>query len=373
MASLLPVDPRYLSPVIAMTKERHEDYIIIGGGVAGICAAIELCLQGIRPTVIEAGTYPSHKVCGEFLSPECLPWIYKQHIDPISISNVRFRIEGKSLDFTFPTPAGSLSHLTLDPLLVERATSLGAKFLIETKVEAFYPKRHQADKHLLRLSTGESVSASSLIVAAGRVGSLSSRPSHAELPYVGIKAHFDGIRLEDLKMFGFRGAYLGLSPVEEGKANLACLATTKRVKEAGSPELLMQKLIAEYPDLREAVSSGTKLFDRWMSAPIPPFGFKKTPDWHDTYFIGDAALTAPPACGKGLSLSIAGGMMAARYAANKDAAGFKKSFRKRFLPSVLGAKAVHYLLMHPGTAKIALWGCNRSPVFARRFFEAISV
>jgi flavin-dependent dehydrogenase len=39
-----------------------HDYVIVGGGIAGLCAANQLCDQGITPLVIESGDYPSHKI-----------------------------------------------------------------------------------------------------------------------------------------------------------------------------------------------------------------------------------------------------------------------------------------------------------------------
>lgn len=351
-----------------MNKE-HYDCIIIGGGVAGLCAAIELCRRGITPLIIEAGCYPSHKVCGEFLSPESLSWLRELKIDPVQIKNVHFHIEDKSIDFIFPMPAGGLSHWMLDPSLAECAKSYGAKMLLQVKVEAFHPKQKSADPHVLELSTGKSISANSLIVAAGRLAGISSAPARCQ--YVGIKAHFEGIELnQSLKMFGFNGAYLGLSQIEEGKANLACLATMQRVESAGSIDQLMADLIAESDHLKGLLSKGTRIFDQWMSAPVPFFGFKQTPEWKDAYFIGDAALGIPPACGEGLSLAVSSGIMAAQYVSRSDSAGFKKSLHSWCAKPLRFAKVLNYLLMHPGLGKMAIGGFNLRPSLMQWLFRA---
>ncbi len=41
---------------------------IVGGGLAGLTLGIGLRQRGIPATVIEAGHYPRHRVCGEFMS-----------------------------------------------------------------------------------------------------------------------------------------------------------------------------------------------------------------------------------------------------------------------------------------------------------------
>jgi flavin-dependent dehydrogenase len=46
------------------------DIAIIGGGVAGSTAAALLAQHGLQVILIEKGTFPRQKVCGEFLSPE---------------------------------------------------------------------------------------------------------------------------------------------------------------------------------------------------------------------------------------------------------------------------------------------------------------
>ena len=41
---------------------------IIGGGLAGLTLGIGLCQRGVPVILWEAGRYPRHRVCGEFIS-----------------------------------------------------------------------------------------------------------------------------------------------------------------------------------------------------------------------------------------------------------------------------------------------------------------
>src|SRR5271168_5230893 len=48
------------------------DVVVIGGGPAGSSAAITAARLGASVALLEAGEYPRHKVCGEFVSAESL-------------------------------------------------------------------------------------------------------------------------------------------------------------------------------------------------------------------------------------------------------------------------------------------------------------
>ena len=41
---------------------------IIGGGLAGLSLGLGLRARGVPARLIEAGTYPRHRVCGEFIT-----------------------------------------------------------------------------------------------------------------------------------------------------------------------------------------------------------------------------------------------------------------------------------------------------------------
>ena len=53
----------------------NNQVLIIGGGLAGLTAAIHLSSIGIKVTVVEKNSYPKHKVCGEYISNEVLPYL----------------------------------------------------------------------------------------------------------------------------------------------------------------------------------------------------------------------------------------------------------------------------------------------------------
>ena len=47
---------------------KETEVLIIGGGLAGLTAAIHLSKKGFEVIVIEKNEFPKHNVCGEYIS-----------------------------------------------------------------------------------------------------------------------------------------------------------------------------------------------------------------------------------------------------------------------------------------------------------------
>ena len=82
---------------------KQNSIVIVGGGLAGLVAAIDLSKKKYDVTLIEKNEFPKHKVCGEYISNEVLPYLkslgldinslHPKHIDKLSFSLV----SGKSI------------------------------------------------------------------------------------------------------------------------------------------------------------------------------------------------------------------------------------------------------------------------------------
>ena len=85
-----------------------KEVLIIGGGLAGLTAAIHLVKNGLQVTVIEKNEYPKHKVCGEYISNEILTYytwlnITLQELKPTKITKLNFSTNaGKSIQLLCP-------------------------------------------------------------------------------------------------------------------------------------------------------------------------------------------------------------------------------------------------------------------------------
>jgi len=339
---------------------------IIGGGLAGLCAAIRLAELDNEPIVLEGGTYPCHKVCGEFLSPECLDFLHRWNIYPQEILDVELNTLSSKLVFSFPSPAGGISHFQLDSALAAKASTLGIKISTETKVKTILSKKTPQDLHCIILETGERMLVDRLIIATGRIPSYSSPP---QTHYLGFKAHFKGISLTNrLLLFSLPEAYIGLSPVENETVNVAGLIKFSNHASIDQATTI-NTLISQHPDLSNKLSQGSNLFPEWMITRLPSFGIKSTPKWLDAYFIGDASITVPPACGDGLAMAIIGGRLAAEYAVKNEFQAFKKQWDNQCRTHLYFAKLLHFCMLNPHLGATIMQLTSIFPSIAIQFFK----
>jgi flavin-dependent dehydrogenase len=114
---------------------------IIGGGLAGLTAAIHLRQKGYIVTLFEKNDYPKHKVCGEFISNEVLPYweslgVEIQKLQPTTLTQTVISIPtGKQLETVLPLGGFGISRYTLDNYLYTKAKEAGCQ-LIQQQVNA---------------------------------------------------------------------------------------------------------------------------------------------------------------------------------------------------------------------------------------------
>jgi len=115
--------------------------LIIGGGPAGLAAAIALRQRGIDCTVVEAREIAIDKACGEGLMPDSRETLARlgvtlQASDGFLFRGIRFSNAAHSVHARFPEAAGiGVRRPRLHMLLTERARQTGATLLFNSRVQ----------------------------------------------------------------------------------------------------------------------------------------------------------------------------------------------------------------------------------------------
>jgi 2-polyprenyl-6-methoxyphenol hydroxylase-like FAD-dependent oxidoreductase len=128
----------------------HIEAIIIGGGPAGLAAALSLKSAGIESLVIERQAAPIDKACGEGLMPDALDCLGSLGIEISSEMGAPFAgitfVEGaSSVSAAFPRGRGvGMRRLDLHRLLEERCRLSDIPIFWNTRANILDPHRVQA-------------------------------------------------------------------------------------------------------------------------------------------------------------------------------------------------------------------------------------
>ncbi len=295
---------------LSTVMETKMDILIAGGGLAGLTAAIHLLKSGFPVTVIEKNTYPQHKVCGEYISNEVLPYLEWLGLDipaagPCRIQNFQIStVEGNCLNAVLPLGGFGMSRYLLDALLYEHAIGLGGQFIHETITDISF----NTDEFQVSLGNKQVISARIVIGAYGKRDALDQKLSRdfiqKKSPWLAVKAHYEGPFPDDLvALHNFDGGYCGVSKVEENRINICYLvdyASFKRYKSI--PEHRMQVLYKN-EHLRKIFDNSRMLFDQSLVISQISFDPKNAVSQH-VLMIGDTAGLIHPLCGNGMAMAI---------------------------------------------------------------------
>lgn len=118
-----------------------ESVIIVGGGLAGLICANRLADKAVSVTLIEKKIYPFHRVCGEYVSNETLPFLKSNGLFPqeLNIPQInRFQLTSvNGHEALLPLDLGGfgISRYTFDHFLYQTALKRGVNFILNTEVE----------------------------------------------------------------------------------------------------------------------------------------------------------------------------------------------------------------------------------------------
>jgi menaquinone-9 beta-reductase len=287
------------------------DVIIIGGGLAGLTSSILLSRKGKKVLLIEKKTYPFHKVCGEYVSNEVLPFLQSIGFNPFNYGAsdiVKLRVstpEGKNVFTNLDLGGFGLSRYVMDNTLYEVALRSGTKVLTETKV---MDVSFEEDKFIVQTNNSETFHASFVIGSYGKREVLDKRLNRNFITehtgYLGVKYHIKtDYRPDEIGLDNFENGYCGIVKIEEDKYNLCYLYRRSRVKDFDSIRELEENILHKNPVLKNIFSNS----DFVSSTPevINEISFARKELIKDHIFMcGDSAGLITPLCGNGMSMAI---------------------------------------------------------------------
>lgn len=348
------------------------EFLIIGGGVAGLAAFNHLRDFKKDVILIEERSFPSHKICGEFLSPEAIPLLKKWDIVPgATISSLRMISDKTEFRIDLPQHAAALSRYFLDDSLAKRAVRLGGCLKTGCKVVKIDVPKKSGESYRLQLSSDETLSAKRVLISTGRLPGLNGRCNPRPFRYVGAKAHFEGIDLKgELRMLLLKGAYFGMAGVGAGVVNVAGLIACTE-EEAKQPFETFHIFLNSDRGalLKKALDQGRLSFSDWMAAPVPEFGVRENPSLPNAYFLGDAKGVIPPAAGGGISMALASGVLAGEMALGGMCKEYDREWRFRYERRIGLGKALHRLFLNQTALRLLFPLVRQFPWIARSIFN----
>ena len=310
------------------------DVAIAGAGPAGSSAAIELAKKGARVLLIEEKKFPRAKLCGEFISPECLTHFKRLGVieqmnaaggeavaETVFYSRLGNKVSVPSDWFKSGSLALGLSRAEMDHRLLERARSVGVVVLDESHAAKLIHEKETVQGISVRIGeTKENFYARLTIDATGRTRALSrqldpARASHRKniRPLVAFKAHLEGARLADgaCEIYFYKRGYGGLSRVEGGVSNLCFIVAARDVRHFGSdPEVILREVVMKNPRAAQTLADA-RVTTPWLGVSLESFGRRSVVPCKGLLAVGDAAAFIDPFTGSGMLMALESGQLAA--------------------------------------------------------------
>ena len=361
---------------------------IVGAGPAGTSLAIRLAKQNFKVTLIEREKFPRHKLCGEFISPECFEHFRDLEVldemlirggDRIS-QTVFYAENGKSVSIESEwfnenqQGALGLSRAEMDFRLMKKARELGVEVLEESQVVGLLFEYEKVIGVKLRNSVGdaEDIYSDLTIDATGRARVLSKlankkivdkeKNTKQKTKLVGFKAHLKNVYLPKgfCEIYFFRGGYGGLNYVEDGIANHCFLIKADVVKEyKGDVKKILNDVIFKNKRAKTTLKDAKNLFD-WLAVSVDGFGIRDLSPANGLITVGDSAAFIDPFTGSGMLMAFESAKILANVVAKNDLSfeeitrEYEVLHKAKFKKRLRVCSIMRHLSFAPNFAKLAI-------------------
>ena len=356
------------------------DTIIIGSGLAGLTAAIELARNNHNIIVFEKQQYPHHKVCGEYVSNEIIPYLKSLGINldaAVKIDALQFSTQkGNSIKTKLPLGGIGISRYYFDELLYKRALELNVTFVFETVISVDFLN----DYFQIETDSGKIYKAQTAIGSYGKRSNLDRQLERnfitQKSSWMAIKSHYsyDSLPENLVGLHNFTGGYGGLSKTETGAVNFCYLVNYKSFKDFKDINNFNQFIVSKNPILKDFLVKATPLFEQPLSIAQISFKKKKAVEKH-VLMCGDTAGLIHPLCGNGMAMAIHSAKIASellRAYFNSDERdreklefNYRNEWKKNFAYRLWIGRRLQWILLHETLANTLIRLVAISPPLLR--------
>ncbi|MBQ4819459.1 FAD-dependent oxidoreductase [Aquimarina sp. MMG016] len=343
--------------------------IIIGGGLAGLTSAIHLAKAKIPVILIEKDTYPKHKVCGEYISNEVLPYLEYldveiEQLNPVQITKFMISTQnGAIINSNLPLGGFGVSRYALDHHLWDKARELGVKLINSQVVDI----KQNSDVFEIKTLSSQQFTSKYLIGAYGKRSGLDRKLersfSETKSPWLAVKAHYKADFSDDtVALHNFEGGYCGLSKIENNIVNACYLVHYDSFKKCKDINSFQNKVMCQNPHLKSFFANATPIFEKPITISQVNFE-KKKPIENHIFMTGDAAGLIHPLCGNGMAMAIQGAQILSellivdyrqpilsRLQIEKE---YTKQWKKAFSKRLFTGRVLQHVLLHNQTQQLA--------------------
>lgn len=354
---------------------------VIGGGLAGLTSAISLSKQGLAVTLLEKKTYPFHRVCGEYVSNEVLPYLRSIGADPTvlgSASISRFMLtspKGNVLQTPLDLGGFGVSRYTLDYHLYQLALAAGVQVRQHTTVQDV---QFADNRFTLQLTGSDPMQADVVLGTFGKRSALDRQLERdffkQRSPYVGVKYHLRYDMPRDLiALHNFADGYAGISAIEDGRYCFCYLTTRDNLRRHGTIPAMEQAVLQQNPHLRRIFAEAEFLYEQPEVINEISFATKTCVENH-ILLCGDAAGMITPLCGNGMAMAIHGGKLAAEQVVRYSQGhcdrqgmedGYTRAWQQQFAQRLQVGRTVQRLFGHPLLSEVAVGTLRHLPAGVR--------
>ena len=363
-----------------------KQIIVIGGGLAGLTAAIDLCLKGYNVLVLEKNSYPHHKVCGEYVSNEVVPYLSSLGINlsetgAVIINEFQLSIpSGKSVFTKLPLGGFGISRYAFDYLLYKKAVDNGVEFSFEEVVDVAF------QNNIFSVFTKENTYQADQVIGSYGKRSIIDKKKQRDFinkksNWLAVKAHYTYPNFPSslVGLHNFKGGYGGLSTNEEGTVNFCYLVHYKVFKLFNGIEHFNSEVVSENVHLKKFLQSAKLSFDAPMSIAQISFDKKDTVENH-MLMCGDAAGLIHPLCGNGMAMAIHSAKLASDaiegYFTNphcsreKMEKKYAKEWQQTFGRRLWMGKQLQQLMLNPRLSALAMYSVVQSSYLLKKIIKS---